>query len=492
MITFKIYKFEKFEENHREYFNQLLDFARINNFLSSTIEEIIITDDILGEIERYTVDRLCESKLTQNREYLAIAKTIQFGEKVKIFFNATSVNGYVKSTPQVFFEQLIGVHANDLISLKYKEPSHFYSSTPLTEVIKIFFSQWAKNVLTATLEKVNSLPKEVIRGDVKIYVDAFKRNIRKFHFQYQSDSLIDVFWIDVIKEVDGFIHRCLDVQKDSGNFSHLQEFSEIIPSLLLEIESQTINLMDDKKIDFQLIRQLIIALLNKCLIDIPSENPMRVKIIDTPKNLFKDNIVDTEQRIVVFIDILGFSDIIKEYDSNEHSNILNELHDALENAIKVSIEDIVDAKFKTDLKEYLDYRMFSDCICLSVPYIESGSDFHIQFYLLSTIAITYQFEMIKKGFFVRGGVSIGSFFANKNMIFSGGLVNAYKLEQKACYPILVVDEKILNRLKIGFSKNTKGLFYEKRLLYANDNPKRVFLNPFYFLENSTIYIDQIS
>src|SRR5207253_2089639 len=108
------------------------------------------------------------------------------------------------------------------------------------------------------------------------------------------------------------------------------------------------------------------------------------------------------------------------------SNILNELHDTLEIAVKSSIENMTDPKSKTDLKEYLEYRMFSDCICLSLPYIEFGNDFHIQFHSLSGIARTYQLIMLQKGFFVRGGISIGSFFADKNMIFSGGLVKAYK------------------------------------------------------------------
>ncbi len=95
----------------------------------------------------------------------------------------------------------------------------------------------------------------------------------------------------------------------------------------------------------------------------------------------------------------------------------NELHDSLEMAIKVSIENMTNQKAKTDLKEFLEYRMFSDCICLSLPYIEFGNDFHIQFQSISTIARAYQLAMMQKGFFVRGGISIGSFYADKNMIF---------------------------------------------------------------------------
>ncbi|MBK8585696.1 MAG: hypothetical protein IPN88_09800 [Bacteroidetes bacterium] len=226
-----------------------------------------------------------------------------------------------------------------------------------------------------------------------------------------------------------------------------------------------------------------------CSIDIPNESRMNVKIVDTPKNLFRNNIVDTEPRIVAFLDILGFSRIVEEYESDSQSNILNELHDTLEMAIKVSIEAVTDPKTKTDLKEYLEYRMFSDCICISLPFIEFGNDFHIQFHSLSAIVKSYQLAMMQKGFFVRGGISVGSFYSDKHMIFSGGLVSAYQLEQKTVYPVIAVDRKVLDRLKVNYTENAKGLFYENALIFSGSEPEKIFLNPFDLLDNSGKYLD---
>ena len=491
MIIYKLYHNQDFKEIHIEYFNSLLEIVKRQNFLSPNIDEIIITDDIDGELERYCINRFRQPNLTRTREYKAIAKTIDFDGKKKIFFDANNVNGYVKYTPQIFFEQLIEVYAEDVISNVYSIPQTFFPNTPFTEVIKIFFFQWAAKVVAKDSKKILTIPQVNIHSDVKMFVDAFKRNIRKLHYQYQEDMQLDEFWISAVTETDYFVRRCLDVKFDSGNFENLQEFNEIIPPLLSEIEIQTQHLLKKEDVEIESIRKYSLEILKKCSIDIPSESPMNVKVIETPKKLFKGNLVDTEPRIVAFIDILGFSAIIDEYDSGTTSNLLNELHDTLEMAIKISIENMLDSKAKTDLKDFLEYRMFSDCICLSLPYIEFGNDFHIQFHSLATIVKSYQLAMMQKGFFVRGGISMGSFFADKHMIFSGGLVSAYKLEQTTVHPVIAIDKKLIERLKKNFLENSKDLFYENVLLFTEEEPDKIFLNPFDLLDNSTKYFDYL-
>ena len=491
MIVYKIYRYSKFEEVHTNYFNSLLEIVRQQNFLSPSIDEIIITDEIESEIESYCKNRFRQPNLTRTREFKGIAKTVDFEGKKKIFFDAENVNGLIKYAPQIFFEQLIEVYAEDLVSLNYKVPNQFSLDTPLSEIIKMYFSQWATKVVANVAEKLLAIPHEKIHTDVKMFVDAFKRNMRRLHYKFQEDVSLDEFWIKAITEVDFFVRRCFDVKFDDGSFNNLQEFSEIIPPLLSEIQIQTQNLLQKKEIDFTVMREKVKEILNKCSIDVPYESRMNVKVMETPKKLFRNNIVDTEPRIVAFLDILGFSAIIEEYDSDNQSNILNELHDTLEMAIKISIENMKDQKAKTDLKEYLEYRMFSDCICISLPFIEFGNDFHIQFHSLATIVKSYQLAMMQKGFFVRGGISVGSFYSDKHMIFSGGLVSAYKLEQKTVYPVIAIEKKVIERLKVNFAENSKGLFYENILLHSDNEPEKIFLNPFDLLDNSIKYFDYL-
>lgn len=491
MIVYKIYRYSQFEEIHTDYFNTLLEVVQVQNFLSSNIDEIIITDDIEGEIERYCKNRFRKESLTRTREFKGVAKTIDFEGKKKIFFDANYFNCYVKYTPQIFFEQLIEVYAEDLAACNFKVSNQFSVKTPLVEILKMYFSQWATKVVANVAKNQLAISQQKLHTDVKIFVDAFKRKMRRLHYKYQEDFSLDEFWIESITEVDFLVRRCFDVKFDDGSFNHLQEFSEIIPPLLSEIQIQTQNLLQHSEIDFTVIGEKVRAILNKCSIDVPFESRMHVTIMETPKRLFRNNIVDTEPRIVAFIDILGFSAIIEEYDSNDQSNILNELHDTLETAIRVSIENITDQKAQTDLKEYLEYRMFSDCICISLPFIEFGNDFHIQFHSLATIVKSYQLAMMQRGFFVRGGISVGSFYSDKNMIFSGGLVSAYKLEQKTIYPVIAIEKTVIERLKRNFAENSKGLFYENILLYSDKEPEKIFLNPFDLLDNSMKHFDYL-
>lgn len=494
MIVYKIYTLnsERFIEYNQEYFHNLLKIIQKQNFLSSNIDEIIITDDIQGEIKRYCEERSRISDLTISREFKAIAKTINFDGNKKVFFDAINVNAWSKYTGQIFLEQLLEIYADDLISNIFQVSEQYEVQTPFSEVIRIHFSKWATKVVSNILEKNFTVEEEFKHDNSKIFVDSFKRNIRKYHFKYQKDNDIDIFWTTVMREIDFMICRCLEVKFDNGVFDSDNDFYESINLIMSQIESQTTNLLNKIEVDLTIIENEIASIFEKCFIKISKIGRMKVNIIDTPKKLFKNNLVDTEPRIVAFMDILGFSAIIEEYDSDESSNILNELHDTLEIAIKLSIENMIDPKNQTDVKEYLEYRMFSDCICISLPFIEFGNDFHIQFHSLSSIVKAYQLAMMQKGFFVRGGISIGSFYADRNMIFSGGLVKAYKLEQAAVYPIIAIDDNVIERLQYNFNENEKGLFIKDTMLTYKNNQSKIFLNPFDFLDNSTKYLDYLN
>ncbi|MFC5683398.1 hypothetical protein ACYE2N_05630 [Flavobacterium sp. MAHUQ-51] len=494
MIVYKIYTIdsEKFVEHNQEYFSSLLETIKEQKFLSPNITEIIITDDIRGEIKRYCEERFRTPDITISREFKAIAKTINFDGNKKVFFDAVNVNAWSKHTGQIFLEQILEIYADDLISNIFPVSQQYELETPFNEVIRIHFSQWATKVISNILEKNFTVEEEFKHENSKIFVDSFKRNIRKYHFQHQKDLDVSTFWTKIMTEIDFLIRRCLEVKFDNGTFDEKNNFYDSINLIISEIEKQTSILLNQQEIDLTIIENEIALIFEECFIKVSKRGRMKVNILDTPKKLFKNNLVDTELRIVAFMDILGFSAIIEEYDSDESSNILNELHDTLEIAIKLSIEKMIDPKSQTDVKEYLEYRMFSDCICISLPFIEFGNDFHIQFHSLSSIVKAYQLAMMQKGFFVRGGISIGSFYADKNMIFSGGLVKAYKLEQAAIYPIIAIDDNVIERLQHNFKENEKGLFIKDTMLIYKNNQSKIFLNPFDFLDNSTKYLNYLN
>ncbi|MFC4686569.1 hypothetical protein ACFO4P_06435 [Epilithonimonas pallida] len=494
-LTFKIYNFpDNFEEVHKEHFDKIISVLNEANLLSQNITEIIITDKIEDEINSYCSERKFPIELTKSREYKAISKIVDFDKTKKIFFDATVVNLLNKYSTQIFIEQAIEVFAEDILNKTYTRESFYSVTTSLTELTEIFLTQWLKMAISNILRSRLSYERQIIHTTVKIYIDTFKRNIKKLHYMYQKNQNLDDFWLETTKELDRLIRRCLEVRFDNGDFKDLQEFQNIIPEILDKIEVQKENYLDDKEIEVKDLVESISELLKICLINVEHNSNLKsnsIKIIDSPKKLFKNNLIDTETRIVAFIDILGFSAIIEEYDSDETSNLLNELHDTLDQAIKISIENILDQKVRTDLQEYLEYRMFSDCICISLPYIEFGNDFHQQFHSLAFVVKSYQIAMMQKGFFVRGGISIGSYFSDKNMIFSGGLVKAYKLETKVVNPIIAVDKSIIERLSLNYLQNVEGLFYENLFIFSNDNPDIIFINSLDILDNSVKHIDYI-
>jgi hypothetical protein len=491
MVTFLIYSYPTFEELHKDYFRLLLEILEKKKLLSANIDELVITDRIDDVLEIYCKNRLRQPNLTRNREFLAVSKIVDFDGKKKIFFDATQINKFNKQAPKVFFELLTEVYAEDIVAAIYPSTKTFTADTPIAEIIEMLFFQWSTMIIGKQLARTIGYESDKNTLDVKMFVSAFKRSIKTIHYKHQADLVIDKFWTQAITDCDYFIRRCLDVEYDEGDFSQLQEFKEIVPAILNEIQLQTHKLIAKDKVDLSALKLHVIDLFKICFIKVASSSQMQIEIIDSPKRLFRGNLVDTEPRLIAFIDILGFSSIIQQYDSDPTSNILNELHDTLELAVKVSIENMVDSKAQTDLKEFLEYRMFSDCICISLPYIEYGNDFHIQFHSLATVVKSYQLSMMQKGFFVRGGISVGSFFANEQMIFSGGLVSAYKLEQVAGYPVIAVDKPVLERLKRDFIKNSRNLFYDRMFVFSTFQPEIIFLNPLDLLDNAGKYLDYL-
>lgn len=135
-----------------------------------------------------------------------------------------------------------------------------------------------------------------------------------------------------------------------------------------------------------------------------------------------------EERIIVFIDILGFREHInKTVNSNEY--FLN-LRDTLN-----FISELETEKFEDDAKEI---TVFSDSIVISYPVEIPGSVFSL---ILDVIHI--QLDMMSKGILLRGGITVGQLCHKDNIVYGPAMVEAYELESKsAIYPRVIISEKV--------------------------------------------------
>jgi hypothetical protein len=149
-----------------------------------------------------------------------------------------------------------------------------------------------------------------------------------------------------------------------------------------------------------------------------------------------------EQRIVAFIDILGFKSLLSETTDNkgiDNEKAINAVISAYE-----AIRDIWDLDKKSD---YLDTEssdskkvsIFSDCLVVSFEVNQPSQ----VFYTLLEIKWLIM-RLISRKILCRGAVSVGKFIHTDNYLFGPALVEAYTLESKAAmYPRVILDHTVI-------------------------------------------------
>ena len=156
---------------------------------------------------------------------------------------------------------------------------------------------------------------------------------------------------------------------------------------------------------------------------------------------------------VVFMDILGYKNLVESVDKNEKKAL--QTIDRLEHMIKKCINNTM-----TRVKNYsafpVEYILFSDSLCIFVPIDESEDDAkkregysekylennYIKLNMLCRLVADIQLESLQFGIIYRGAISLGNHFSSKNLVFSKALINAYLAEStKAIYPrVIILDD----------------------------------------------------
>lgn len=155
-----------------------------------------------------------------------------------------------------------------------------------------------------------------------------------------------------------------------------------------------------------------------------------------------------EERIVAFIDILGFANIIKNSVNSTESlqNIASAISYIHTYFKQINRED--------DDRSILQLSQFSDSIVISVAMKHSREMLNI-FKHLKTI----QINLIEKGILLRGGIVKGKLIHTSDLLIGPGMINAYNLESKcALHPRIVIDPRVLYQFaRIDGKKQTERL-----------------------------------
>ncbi|MFZ5940216.1 MAG: hypothetical protein ACOYXB_06545 [Bacteroidota bacterium] len=164
-----------------------------------------------------------------------------------------------------------------------------------------------------------------------------------------------------------------------------------------------------------------------------------------------------EERLVAFIDILGFKEVVKKSERNADTRKL--IYDSLvflkkreyasnwdlqlieieEDAQKRNLEDF-------DISNRTACTSFSDSIAVSVGYDKSTINETLST-LIANLSLVGA-RLMTKGILFRGGITTGrTIHLDNGIIFGQGLIDAYELESKAAsFPRILLSDKLLKLL----------------------------------------------
>jgi hypothetical protein len=157
-----------------------------------------------------------------------------------------------------------------------------------------------------------------------------------------------------------------------------------------------------------------------------------------------------QDRIVAFVDILGFKELVKQTMNDKKPELAKEKLTSLYNVVeyvndffRLSSDEI---GFTGDTK----VTLFSDSITISIDKANSYGVLAI-FTALKKLQIHLTLDSI----LLRGGVVHGKLIHEQDIILGPALINAYNLEtSSALYPRIVIDPKVM-------------------VIYARENGKRM-------------------
>src|SRR5258708_19130175 len=136
-----------------------------------------------------------------------------------------------------------------------------------------------------------------------------------------------------------------------------------------------------------------------------------------------------EERIILFLDFLGFKEIVEGTVGNATN--LDNLLEAIDRLYDIGRED-------ADLYNTRSITTFSDSVVLSYAVHEQSA----VYYLLSDIAFAV-IDLAIRGFLVRGAVTVGNLLHTGRYLVGPAMVEAYELESKvARFPRVLLDPKL--------------------------------------------------
>jgi hypothetical protein len=149
--------------------------------------------------------------------------------------------------------------------------------------------------------------------------------------------------------------------------------------------------------------------------------------------------------IVVFIDLLGFSEFVEHNDYEKVSDLIEEFYIK---AGKLYIDlqshrQYDDMPDSNAIKVPIKFRLISDSVIISMEIDKEDENKDTLCIGLLNSIWNLSKELIGLDIIIRGGISYGELYDDGNYIFGKALVEAVKLENKANFPRIILSEKFI-------------------------------------------------
>lgn len=162
-----------------------------------------------------------------------------------------------------------------------------------------------------------------------------------------------------------------------------------------------------------------------------------------------------ENRIVAYIDVLGFKNQIRSTitDGKEiegQTKLIYDAYNSIRDVWNLDSKDPIIKKFHKSKR----ITIFSDSIVVSVKATEQSALFYMLLEIMWLIM-----QLIDKKMLCRGAIVYGKLHHTQKMIFGPALVDAYITESKAAlYPRIILDKSVI---EIGAKYGINDIQYER-------------------------------
>jgi hypothetical protein len=189
--------------------------------------------------------------------------------------------------------------------------------------------------------------------------------------------------------------------------------------------------------------------------------------------------INYENRIVAFVDILGFKEIIKKSERNlKKLQLLYQTLEFLkkrENSYKWNLQliEIEEDAQKKGVSNF-DIQSLTTCTCFSDSIVVSVkcNDKNIN-EITSTLIANLSYigaQLMTEGILLRGGITVGKLIHLDNGIIIGqGLIDAYQLESSSAkFPRILISEKLIKSLNYPIDTKMNRYPYHQYLYRFED------------------------